>query len=86
MCNFMKTGVLLCFLLYTFLNTSPPTSVYSPKKKKRDDGLREHLTGCARSEGYYKIDMKDKAKYLINNRSVTEEPLNDTQVGDPCHY
>ncbi|XP_072272020.1 histone-lysine N-methyltransferase SETD1B isoform X2 [Pyxicephalus adspersus] len=57
----------------------PPTSVYSPKKKKRDDGLREHLTGCARSEGYYKIDKKDKIKYLINNRSLTEEPLNDTQ-------
>ncbi|XP_040272070.1 histone-lysine N-methyltransferase SETD1B [Bufo bufo] len=57
----------------------PPTSVSSPKKKKRDDGLRDHLTGCARSEGYYKIDRKDKAKYLINNRSMTEEPLNDTQ-------
>ncbi|XP_018412267.1 PREDICTED: histone-lysine N-methyltransferase SETD1B [Nanorana parkeri] len=57
----------------------PPTSVFSPKKKKRDDGLREHLTGCARSEGYYKIDNKDKAKYLINNRSLTEEPINDTQ-------
>lgn len=57
----------------------PPTSVFSPKKKKRDDGLREHLTGCARSEGYYKIDNKDKLKYLINNRSLAEEPLNDTQ-------
>ncbi|XP_075034169.1 histone-lysine N-methyltransferase SETD1B [Mixophyes fleayi] len=57
----------------------PPTSVYSPKKKKREDGLREHLTGCARSEGYYKIDKKDKLKYLINNRSLTDEPLNDTQ-------
>ncbi|XP_063820548.1 histone-lysine N-methyltransferase SETD1B isoform X2 [Pseudophryne corroboree] len=58
----------------------PPTSVVSPKKKKqRDDGLREHLTGCARSEGYYKIDKKDKLKYLINNRSLTDEPLNDTQ-------
>ncbi|XP_056390883.1 histone-lysine N-methyltransferase SETD1B isoform X1 [Hyla sarda] len=57
----------------------PATSVSSPKKKKRDDGLRDHLTGCARSEGYYKIDKKDKLKYLINNRSMTEEPLNDTQ-------
>ncbi|XP_068101087.1 histone-lysine N-methyltransferase SETD1B [Hyperolius riggenbachi] len=58
----------------------PPTSVYSPtKKKKRDDGLREHVTGCARSEGYYKIDKKDKAKYLINTRSLTEEFPNDPQ-------
>ncbi|OCU02059.1 histone-lysine N-methyltransferase SETD1B [Xenopus laevis] len=57
----------------------PTTSVYSPKKKKRDDGLREHVTGCARSEGYYKIDDKDKLKYLINNRSLAEEPPIDTQ-------
>ncbi|NP_001072649.1 histone-lysine N-methyltransferase SETD1B [Xenopus tropicalis] len=57
----------------------PSTSVYSPKKKKRDDGLREHVTGCARSEGYYKIDKKDKLKYLINNRSLTEELPIDTQ-------
>ncbi|XP_041431685.1 histone-lysine N-methyltransferase SETD1B isoform X1 [Xenopus laevis] len=57
----------------------PPTSVYSPKKKKRDDGLREHVTGCARSEGYYKIDKKDKLKYLINNRSLADEPPIDTQ-------
>ncbi|KAM4707123.1 LOW QUALITY PROTEIN: histone-lysine N-methyltransferase SETD1B [Discoglossus pictus] len=53
--------------------------VFSPKKKKRDDGLREHVTGCARSEGYYKIDKKDKLKYLKDNSSLTEEPLIDTQ-------
>ncbi|CAH2295841.1 histone-lysine N-methyltransferase SETD1B [Pelobates cultripes] len=57
----------------------PPTSAYSPKKKKRDDGLREHVTGCARSEGYYKIDKKDKLKYLNNSRSFADEPPIDTQ-------
>ncbi|KAM8961925.1 histone-lysine N-methyltransferase SETD1B isoform 2-T2 [Pelodytes ibericus] len=57
----------------------PPTNVHSPKKKKRDDGLREHVTGCARSEGYYKIDKKDKLKYLIDNRSLADEPPIDTQ-------
>ncbi|XP_030075218.1 histone-lysine N-methyltransferase SETD1B isoform X2 [Microcaecilia unicolor] len=57
----------------------PPTSVLSPKKKKREDGLREHITGCARSEGYYKIDKKDKLEYLVNTRAFTDEPPIDTQ-------
>uniref|UniRef100_A0A8C4U338 SET domain containing 1B, histone lysine methyltransferase n=1 Tax=Falco tinnunculus TaxID=100819 RepID=A0A8C4U338_FALTI len=51
----------------------------TPKKKKRDDGMREHVTGCARSEGYYKIDKKDKLKYLNNSRAFAEEPPADTQ-------
>ncbi|MBN3316708.1 SE1BA methyltransferase, partial [Atractosteus spatula] len=49
------------------------------KKKKRDDGMREHVTGCARSEGYYKIDKKDKVKYLNSSHPVTDEPPVDTQ-------
>ncbi|NXG76596.1 SET1B methyltransferase, partial [Baryphthengus martii] len=56
------------------------TSFSTPKKKKRDDGMREHVTGCARSEGYYKIDKKDKLKYLNNSRAFAEEPPADTQV------
>uniref|UniRef100_A0A8D0H1M8 SET domain containing 1B, histone lysine methyltransferase n=1 Tax=Sphenodon punctatus TaxID=8508 RepID=A0A8D0H1M8_SPHPU len=55
------------------------TCFSTPKKKKRDDGMREHVTGCARSEGYYKIDKKDKLKYLNNNRAFAEEPPTDTQ-------
>lgn len=62
------------------LNFFPPTSFSTPKKKKRDDGMREHVTGCARSEGYYKIDKKDKLKYLNNSRAFAEEPPADTQV------
>lgn len=42
--------------------------------------MREHVTGCARSEGYYKIDKKDKLKYLNNSRAFAEEPPADTQV------
>uniref|UniRef100_A0A8D2LLU7 SET domain containing 1B, histone lysine methyltransferase n=1 Tax=Varanus komodoensis TaxID=61221 RepID=A0A8D2LLU7_VARKO len=57
----------------------PPTNFSLPKKKKRDDGMREHVTGCARSEGYYKIDKKDKLKYLNNSRAFAEEPPADTQ-------
>ncbi|MGH0165090.1 UNVERIFIED_CONTAM: hypothetical protein FKN15_058641 [Acipenser sinensis] len=55
------------------------SAIPSVKKKKRDDGMRDHVTGCARSEGYYKIDKKDKIKYLISSRPVTEETPEDTQ-------
>jgi len=27
-----------------------------------------HQTGCARAEGYYKIDMRDKVKYLPHHK------------------
>lgn len=43
--------------------------------------MRDHMTGCARSEGYYKIDKKDKVKYLQSSRVQSEEPPVDTQVG-----
>lgn len=42
--------------------------------------MRDHMTGCARSEGYYKIDKKDKLKYLESTRLESEEPPVDTQV------
>uniref|UniRef100_A0A2K6UQX6 [histone H3]-lysine(4) N-methyltransferase n=1 Tax=Saimiri boliviensis boliviensis TaxID=39432 RepID=A0A2K6UQX6_SAIBB len=51
----------------------------SAKKKKRDDGIREHVTGCARSEGFYTIDKKDKLRYLNSSRASTDEPPADTQ-------
>lgn len=46
--------------------------------------MRDHMTGCARSEGYYKIDKKDKIKYLQSTRLQSEEPPVDTQVGRRC--
>ncbi|XP_046717177.1 histone-lysine N-methyltransferase SETD1B-A [Silurus meridionalis] len=60
----------------------PPTSSVSlpgSKKKRRDDGMRDHVTGCARSEGYYKIDKKDKIKYLNSTRLQSDEPDKDMQ-------
>lgn len=42
--------------------------------------MQDHTTGCARSEGYYKIDKKDKIKYLQSTRLQSEEPPVDTQV------
>lgn len=50
------------------------------KKKRREDGMRDHVTGCARSEGYYKIDKKDKLKYLNSTRLQSDEPDKDMQV------
>nr|XP_020485458.1 LOW QUALITY PROTEIN: histone-lysine N-methyltransferase SETD1B-A-like [Labrus bergylta] len=49
------------------------------EEKRRDDGMRDHMTGCARSEGYYKIDKKDKIKYLQSTKLQSEEPPMDTQ-------
>lgn len=56
------------------------------KKKRKEDGIRDHVTGCARSEGYYKIDKKDKMKYLNSSRLQSEEPDVDTQVGRSDKY
>lgn len=66
--------------VHVALDPHPPTSLSSAKKKKRDDGIREHVTGCARSEGFYTIDKKDKLRYLNSSRASTDEPPADTQV------
>lgn len=44
------------------------TDLYSspPKKRKRDD-LRVHSTGCARTEGFYKMEAREKAKYKYHH-------------------
>lgn len=46
--------------------------VFAPsqqKKRRRDDfpEMKQHVTGCARTEGYYKIDSKDKAHYKYHH-------------------
>lgn len=54
------------------------TDLYSspPKKRKRDD-LRVHVTGCARTEGYYKVAAGEKAKYKYHHtRSYTNSSPN----------
>lgn len=44
------------------------TDLYSspPKRRKRDES-RVHSTGCARTEGYYKIEAHEKAKYKYHH-------------------
>lgn len=72
-------------LLWFLLDLPAPTSIPAQKRKRRDDGMRDHVTGCARSEGYYKIDKKDKIKYLQSTRLQLDEPPLDTQVGRRSH-
>ena len=56
------------------------TNLPSPRRKKKsvDGQLREHLTGCARSEGYYAISRKEKDVYL--DLDLPESALEDYDV------
>lgn len=48
------------------MTASALTNIPNPRRKKKnpDEQLREHITGCARSEGYYAISRKEKDIYL----------------------
>lgn len=55
------------------------------KKRKREDELKRHKTGCARTEGYYKLDVREKAKHKYHHaKSNVENALsidrNDDQL------
>ncbi|XP_044740720.1 histone-lysine N-methyltransferase SETD1 [Chrysoperla carnea] len=41
------------------------TDIYTPASSKK-----RHATGCARTEGYYKLDARDKAKYKYHHSKV----------------
>ncbi|XP_062854258.1 histone-lysine N-methyltransferase SETD1B-A [Trichomycterus rosablanca] len=41
--------------------------------------IRYHLTGCARTEGYYIISKRDKLQYLQDSHTVSEEETTDTR-------
>uniref|UniRef100_A0A8C3G034 Histone-lysine N-methyltransferase SETD1A n=1 Tax=Chrysemys picta bellii TaxID=8478 RepID=A0A8C3G034_CHRPI len=54
------------------------TNILTRKRKSSD--LREHQTGCARSEGYYPISKKEKDKYLdVCPVTAQELEVMDTQ-------
>lgn len=43
-----------------------------PSRKRKRDDWKVHATGCARTEGYYKIAPQEKAKYKYHHaRSIT---------------
>lgn len=44
----------------------PVTDITAPPKKRRKhDDLPLHKTGCARSEGIYKVDSKQKQRHKV---------------------
>lgn len=43
----------------------PATDIPSPAKRKKRDELRLHASGSARTEGYYKVDIREKAKHKV---------------------
>jgi hypothetical protein len=47
------------------LNSISLTDLSSPAKKRKRDDSRVHATGCARTEGFYKIDVREKAKHKV---------------------
>lgn len=62
------------------------TNLPNPRRKKKttDGQLREHVTGCARSEGYYAISRKEKDVYLdldLPEQVIREVENVDSSVG-----
>ena len=72
---------------YKWLNEShwsdhPPTKITQPsKKKKKTEDWRVHLSGCARSEGYYKMTDKEKEKssYVVNQVQENADEENENE-------
>ncbi|GJQ80667.1 hypothetical protein Trydic_g9251 [Trypoxylus dichotomus] len=61
------------------------TDLYSspPKRRKKED-MRVHVTGSARTEGYYKVEANEKAKYKYhhtksNTNTSPNVPVTKTQ-------
>jgi histone-lysine N-methyltransferase SETD1 len=53
----------------TYRPTAPPP--VKRKKKDKDVELKVHATGSARTEGFYKIDQREKAKYKYHHLKGT---------------
>ncbi|XP_037956634.1 histone-lysine N-methyltransferase SETD1 isoform X2 [Teleopsis dalmanni] len=45
----------------------------SNKKRKKEDELIRHKTGCARTEGYYKLDIREKAKHKYHHAKANAD-------------
>ncbi|KAH8289881.1 hypothetical protein KR054_003259 [Drosophila jambulina] len=55
-----------------------------PKKRRKDDELMRHKTGCARTEGFYKLDVREKAKHKYHHtKTNTEDAHNEDRTEDP---
>ncbi|KAH8379364.1 hypothetical protein KR009_004441 [Drosophila setifemur] len=55
-----------------------------PKKRRKDDELMRHKTGCARTEGFYKLDVREKAKHKYHHtKANTEDSHNEDRSDEP---
>ncbi|XP_070690401.1 histone-lysine N-methyltransferase SETD1B-A-like [Pempheris klunzingeri] len=57
----------------------PLTKVVTEQSEELTSRLPRHMTGSARSEGFYRISRKDKLKYLSNTKLPAEMPSTSTQ-------
>lgn len=53
-----------------------------PRKRRRDDFSRPHTTGCCRTEGYYKMDPREKARTKYHLHRSLGELFNQTKIGN----
>ncbi|XP_057213095.1 histone-lysine N-methyltransferase SETD1B-A [Triplophysa rosa] len=67
------------WLRKTRWNPHPPTSIPDDMARRWLDGVRNHMTGCARSEGYYYISKREKLRYISDAHSSSEEFTGDAQ-------
>ncbi|XP_023288226.1 histone-lysine N-methyltransferase SETD1A isoform X2 [Orussus abietinus] len=61
----------------------PPTDIPSPAKRRKRDELRLHATGSARTEGYYKVDVREKAKHK-HHYAQSIQRSNDIEDSGVC--
>lgn len=72
----LQDDIQLYWLNDTHWVDHPPTNVsLPPKKKKKDEYSRIHTTGSARTEGYYKMDMHEKAHHKEQVASTILEAI-----------
>lgn len=69
-----------CWELCSFLNAALPTDISLGMSRTCETVMRHHVTGSARSEGYYFISSGEKQHYLTNTQSDSTDPPEDAQV------
>ncbi|KAL3212465.1 hypothetical protein MRX96_035961 [Rhipicephalus microplus] len=67
------------------LNKSVHRPTYQTRlRRKKKDEARVHVTGCARSEGYYKMDVREKARFKQSGSAVpqleTQDPTSKARL------
>ncbi|XP_037922173.1 histone-lysine N-methyltransferase SETD1 [Hermetia illucens] len=52
------------------------------KKRKKDEEVHRHTTGSARTEGFYKVDVKEKAKHKYHHAKTYETERSRQEAED----